>query len=125
MINLPLLMEELARLGMINIIIEGGSTVNAYALRSGMVDKVLFFLAPKILGGDDSRGSVGGRSPEALDQAVRLYDIHYTKLGEDLLIEGYTKEQGGNKADAPEAAPEAQNAEEKKAHRKRRRKRRR
>src|SRR5512143_371726 len=91
LVSLPALMDELAKMGMINVLIEGGARVNAEALRSGVVDKVMFFVAPKILGGDDARGSIGGKSPENLADAIPLYDVHYTKTGEDILIEGYIK----------------------------------
>ena len=89
MLNLVMLMEELAKMGMTNILFEGGARVNAEALRSGIIDKAMFFIAPKLLGGDDAKGSIGGRSPESLSDAVPLLDIHYTRLGDDLLIEGY------------------------------------
>ncbi len=78
-------------MGLINVLIEGGSRVNAEALRSGVVDKVAFFIAPKILGGDDARGSIGGSWPESLDQAIPLYDMRFTRLGEDVLVEGLLK----------------------------------
>ncbi len=90
-IKLPLLMEELGKMGLINVIVEGGSRVNAEALRSGVVDKAAFFIAPKILGGDDARGSIGGSSPESLDMAIPLLDMRFTRLGEDLLVEGFLK----------------------------------
>src|SRR5512135_1975292 len=91
LVSLPALMDELAKMGMTNVLIEGGARVNAEALRSGVVDKVMFFVAPKILGGDDARGSIGGKSPEGLSEAIPLYDVHYTKAGEDILIEGYIR----------------------------------
>ena len=65
--------------------------MNAEALRSGVVDKVAFFIAPKILGGDDARGSIGASSPESLDQAIPLYDMRFTRLGEDVLVEAFLK----------------------------------
>lgn len=88
-VNIPALMEELARLGMTNILLEGGARVNSAVLRAGMVDKAMFFIAPKILGGDDARGSIGGGSPDSLDKAVMLTCVHHTTVGQDILVEGY------------------------------------
>ncbi|HLB25541.1 MAG TPA: bifunctional diaminohydroxyphosphoribosylaminopyrimidine deaminase/5-amino-6-(5-phosphoribosylamino)uracil reductase RibD [Nitrospirota bacterium] len=107
-VSLPMLMEELARMGMTNLLIEGGARVNSEALRAGVVDKVMFFIAPKILGGDDARGSIGGKSPESIADAIPVHDMHYTRLGDDLLVEGYVKKR----AHAAETAPEMQAAQE-------------
>ena len=104
MLNLVMLMEELARMGMTNILFEGGARVNSEALRSGIIDKAMFFIAPKLLGGDDAKGSIGGKSPESLSDAVPLSEIHYTRLGDDLLIEGYLK-KSEVQASAVEAPP--------------------
>jgi diaminohydroxyphosphoribosylaminopyrimidine deaminase/5-amino-6-(5-phosphoribosylamino)uracil reductase len=93
-LSFPSLMDELAKLGMTNLLIEGGAQVNAAALRASVVDRVLFFIAPKILGGDNARGSVGGGSPEYLSDAIDLNIIKHTNLGNDILIEGVVKRDG-------------------------------
>jgi diaminohydroxyphosphoribosylaminopyrimidine deaminase/5-amino-6-(5-phosphoribosylamino)uracil reductase len=89
-VDLRHLMKELGRLGITSIMIEGGSSINASALSSKIVDKVLFFIAPKIIGGTDSIGSIGGRSPLMLHKAFKLNDIEVKTIGDDILIEGYT-----------------------------------
>lgn len=90
-IDLILLIKELGRLGITSIIIEGGSETNASALRSGIVDKVMVFLSPKIIGGHDSKGSIGGKSPDKLANAINLKDMRVKRIGEDILIEGYLR----------------------------------
>lgn len=90
-INLPLMMEKIGRLGITSIMIEGGSETNASALLSGIVDKIMIFISSRIIGGNDSKGAVGGRSPERLSDAIKLKKIRVKKSGEDLLIEGYVK----------------------------------
>jgi len=89
MISIPSLMQELSKLGMTNVLVEGGARVNASALRSGVVDKVVFFIAPKLLGGDDARGSIGGGSPDSLDEAVEITCVSHTSVGRDIMVEGY------------------------------------
>ncbi len=86
-INLKALMKALTRLSITSVMIEGGSSVNASALSSGIVDKVMFFIAPKIIGGSDAVSSVGGKSPSLLKNALTLKDVQITKIGKDILLE--------------------------------------
>ncbi|MBI5740845.1 MAG: bifunctional diaminohydroxyphosphoribosylaminopyrimidine deaminase/5-amino-6-(5-phosphoribosylamino)uracil reductase RibD [Nitrospirae bacterium] len=88
-VDLKSLMKELGRLEITSVMIEGGSTINASALASGIVDKVLIFVAPKIIGGTDSIPSIGGKSPALLKNAFTLKDLRMKKLGGDFLFEGY------------------------------------
>lgn len=81
-------MKRLYQRGITSVLIEGGASLNYYALKDGIVDKVLFFIAPKIMGGKNSIPSVGGTSG-GLDNAWKIKDIKTRKLGEDILIEGY------------------------------------
>ncbi len=89
-VDLKNLMKELGRLEITSVMIEGGSSINASALSGRIVDKVLFFMAPKILGGVDSIPSIGGKSPALLKGALKLKDPQIMNFGEDILVEGYT-----------------------------------
>jgi diaminohydroxyphosphoribosylaminopyrimidine deaminase/5-amino-6-(5-phosphoribosylamino)uracil reductase len=82
-------MQELEKSGITSILIEGGSSLSSYCLEAGIVDKVMFFIAPKIIGGRDSFPAVGGKSFRQLQNAYRLRDVKTKKIGEDILIEGY------------------------------------
>jgi diaminohydroxyphosphoribosylaminopyrimidine deaminase/5-amino-6-(5-phosphoribosylamino)uracil reductase len=88
-VSLKGLMTELGRLGITSVMIEGGSSIAASALSEGIVDKVMFFAAPKIIGGVDAVPSVGGKAPALLKNAIKLKDMQTVKLGGDILIEGY------------------------------------
>ncbi len=88
-VDLKKLMKELGKLEISSLLIEGGSSISASALSDGIVDKVMFFSAPKIIGGTDSLSSVGGSSPARLSSAIELRDIKVTAYGKDFLIEGY------------------------------------
>ena len=88
-VDLKSLMKELARLEIASVMIEGGSSINASALSSKVIDKVMLFIAPRIIGGADAISSIGGRSPVLLKNAFRLNDIQVKKIGDDLLLEGY------------------------------------
>ncbi len=88
-LDLRWLMEELGKRHMTSVLIEGGSSLAAHALEDGVVDKVLFFIAPKIIGGKDSYPAVGGRTFRRIGEAHRVKDVSVRRFGEDLLIEGY------------------------------------
>jgi len=88
-VDLKSLMKELGKLEMTSVMTEGGSTVNASVLSSGIADKVMIFVASKIIGGVDSIPSVGGKSPALLKKAFKLKYLQINKIGEDILLEGY------------------------------------
>jgi diaminohydroxyphosphoribosylaminopyrimidine deaminase/5-amino-6-(5-phosphoribosylamino)uracil reductase len=89
MVDLKVLMDELGRMDISSVLIEGGATVNNSALRSGIVDKVVFFIAPMIMCGHDAISSVGGLCPESLQSAIKLTDLKVRRSGDDLMVEGY------------------------------------
>jgi diaminohydroxyphosphoribosylaminopyrimidine deaminase/5-amino-6-(5-phosphoribosylamino)uracil reductase len=90
-INLRDMFKKLARLGITNILVEGGGTLIGALFDEGFVDKVLFFISPKIIGGKEAISSVMGRGITRLESAHKLKDVKLRRLGEDFLIEGYVK----------------------------------
>ena len=60
------------------------------ALTAGIVDKVMWFIAPKLIGGQNAPGPIGGEGIQSLTEAVNLRRIRVTSMPEhDILIEGY------------------------------------
>lgn len=90
-LDLNWLMEKLGKMEITSVLIEGGSSLNAHILEEGIVDKVIFFIAPKIIGGEKSFPAVGGKTFKKLEEAYRVKDLKIKRVGEDLLIEGYIK----------------------------------
>lgn len=90
-LDLRWLMEYLGGMGITSVMIEGGSSLAAHALEEGVVDKVVFFIAPMIIGGKDSYPAVGGISCGSLKNAYRLRDLTVRRIGEDILLEGYVR----------------------------------
>ncbi len=88
-IDLRKLMAELAEDKIMSIMIEAGGTLAASALKEGIVDKVLFFIAPKIIGGKAAPTPVAGAGFKKLSQAVNLKSSRVRMMGSDVLIEGY------------------------------------
>jgi len=76
-------------MGITSVLIEGGASLNAHALEDGIVDKIMVFVAPKIIGGKDSFPAVGGKTFKKLEEAYRVKDMRTKRFGEDILIEGY------------------------------------
>jgi diaminohydroxyphosphoribosylaminopyrimidine deaminase/5-amino-6-(5-phosphoribosylamino)uracil reductase len=74
------------------LLLEGGGELAASALRAGIVNKVAFFVAPKLLCGRGSRPVVGGDNPQELAEALELINMRSRTVGDDLLITGYCKD---------------------------------
>lgn len=89
-INLQTLLFRLGEMGITSLLVEGGSEVNGSFLREGLMDKILLFFSPKLLGGQ-ALEMFGGRGVEKLEDAYQIDHIKVKKVGEDLLIEGYPK----------------------------------
>jgi diaminohydroxyphosphoribosylaminopyrimidine deaminase/5-amino-6-(5-phosphoribosylamino)uracil reductase len=90
-LDLALLMKELAAREIVSVLIEGGGTTLAAAFESGIVDKAMFFIAPKIIGGHDAVTAVEGEGAKRLLDAIQLERMTSKPVGEDILIEAYVK----------------------------------
>jgi len=91
-LDLNLLMEKLGQMEITTLLIEGGASLAAHALEDGIVDKVMFFIAPRIIGGKDSLPAVGGKTFRRLEDAYMVTDTKIKRIGDDFLIEGYIKQ---------------------------------
>lgn len=88
-IDLDLLFDQLGKIGITSLLIEGGSHVFTSALSAGLVDKVIFFYAPKILGGDDGVPIFRGQGPGSMDGSLPVKDVRFQRFDDDIMIEGY------------------------------------
>jgi len=86
-VDLTALLKVLAAEGSHRVLCEGGPRLAAELVRRRLVNRVAFYTAPRILGGDDARGAVGGTSPARLADALRLRPLSVRRLGDDVLIE--------------------------------------
>ncbi len=89
------LLAHLGGLGVMSLLIEGGSRVFASAFRAGIVDKAYFFIAPILFAGDDGVPVCSGPGIDAVGGAIRLQRTQLRRCGEDLLIAGYPAPGGG------------------------------
>jgi len=90
-IDLSALMNQLGAMEITSMLIEGGGTVIGSAFAAGIVDKICFFYAPKILGGDDGIPICRGAGPENMNQSIAIHDLSVFRFDTDVMIQGYLK----------------------------------
>jgi diaminohydroxyphosphoribosylaminopyrimidine deaminase/5-amino-6-(5-phosphoribosylamino)uracil reductase len=95
-VALPLLLDELGKRGILSLLVEGGSEVHASFFANGLVDKVHAYVAPRLIGGREAPGPLGGAGVERLVDAIPLREMDATRVGTDLLITGYVDVHGNS-----------------------------
>lgn len=88
-VDLKNLMQELAKRNIDSILLEGGGTLNYEALKHGIIDKVIAFIAPKIIGGKNALTPVEGEGISQLNNAIELNNMKIIQSGQDIMIEAY------------------------------------
>ena len=83
------LLLKLGEEKMTSLLIEGGGEIAGVLLRWGFIDKVAIFIAPKILGGRNSRPAIAGLNPLRLTDNIEVKDLKITRSGQDHLATGY------------------------------------
>lgn len=86
-------LRELADRSLQSVLVEGGSRVAGYFVDTGLVNKVSFFIAPKIIGGVEAPGAVGGSGVETLADAWPLENVDIVRRGSDVEVTGYFPRQ--------------------------------
>ena len=87
MVDLKELIKELGKSEIINVMIEGGSELNSSAINAGLVDKIMIFTAPKLIG--NGKGAIGNLGITKIAKAINLKNPVCRLVGKDLLIEAY------------------------------------
>jgi diaminohydroxyphosphoribosylaminopyrimidine deaminase / 5-amino-6-(5-phosphoribosylamino)uracil reductase len=84
--NLCQVLEELGRRSIQSVLVEGGGEVAGSFIAAGLVNKVTFFIAPKIIGGGLSLGWSG---VERMSEALELERLEVIERGRDIEVTGY------------------------------------
>lgn len=87
-VDIEKLLDILGQKNICSILVEGGATLSGSFVAKKLVDKVYFFIAPKIIGGKEAKTPVAGTGILNLQEALTLKDIQIEKLEEDILIIG-------------------------------------
>ncbi len=88
-VDLKACLSKLGEIGMMSLLVEGGSQVNGSLLDEGLIDKFFLFLAPKLIGDPQAPGIFDGRGASRLQEAAALREIKAKRVGEDVLLESY------------------------------------
>jgi diaminohydroxyphosphoribosylaminopyrimidine deaminase / 5-amino-6-(5-phosphoribosylamino)uracil reductase len=89
MVDLKALMFLLGKKEITSILVEAGGILLGSLFDNGMVDKVVAFIAPMIIGGDEARPAVAGRGRELLCQCSKLERLKVDRVGNDIMVSGY------------------------------------
>ncbi len=90
-VDLKNCLSKLGEMGIMSLLVEGGSRLNGSFLEEGLIDKILLFFSPRLLGDKEALGVFGGDRKASLEEAIPLDELRVKKIGEDILVEGYVK----------------------------------
>jgi diaminohydroxyphosphoribosylaminopyrimidine deaminase/5-amino-6-(5-phosphoribosylamino)uracil reductase len=77
-----------------SILLESGGTLSEALLSEGLIDEVVAFVAPKIIGGKSARTPVEGEGVTLMSEAIELEDQIVETIGSDVMISGLVKKSG-------------------------------
>ena len=96
-LDLGLLLAELAKLEISQLLVEGGARLAGAFLRDALVEEIAAFVAPKIIGGEGALSPVGGEGFRKLAESLSLSDLRHEALGEDLFLSAKIRPAGGSR----------------------------
>ncbi|MFN8672226.1 MAG: bifunctional diaminohydroxyphosphoribosylaminopyrimidine deaminase/5-amino-6-(5-phosphoribosylamino)uracil reductase RibD [Candidatus Sericytochromatia bacterium] len=88
-VDLKKLLLYLGKKGFTSALVEGGGNLNAGFIEENLVDKITYFITPKIIGGKNALSPIEGKGIEIMSQALELKNVKYTQLASDMMVEGY------------------------------------
>lgn len=84
-------LQELGRRSLQSVLVEGGAVIAGEFIDAGLVNKVTFFIAPKIIGGTEAPSAVGGKGVELMADALELERVTVVQRGSDIEVTGYPR----------------------------------
>ena len=87
-VSLGACLQVLGNMEVTSMLVEGGAELNDSFLRAGLANRVCLYVAPALLGGQQSKGLLAGRSARRLAETIPLSNLQFQPLGEDVLITG-------------------------------------
>ncbi len=86
--SLDMVLEELGRRGMTNVLLEGGSMLLGSFFDARQIDEAIVFVAPKLVGGEAALSPIDGQGISQISDAIQLGDFTSTRIGEDICLRG-------------------------------------
>lgn len=90
-VDLNQLQEAISERKIDSVLLEGGADLAFGAVKAGIVDKVRYYIAPMMLGGQQSKAALGGEGFEHLSDAFLLENVTTRQIGQDICVEGYRR----------------------------------
>ena len=90
-VDLEKLLQVLAERGITSVLVEGGGILLGSLFDQGLVDKVIVFVAPIIIGGQDAKTAVAGKGVDKVVDSLRLKRVSLERFGQDLMVTGYVR----------------------------------
>jgi len=91
LLDLERLMRELGEQKVTSVLVEGGGILLGSLFDQRLVDKVIAFVTPVIIGGEMAKTAVAGRGVEKVMDALKLENVYVERFGEDVMISGYLR----------------------------------
>jgi len=89
--DLVAVLRELGSRSLQSVLVEGGAAIAGEFVDAGLVNKVTFLIAPKIIGGTAAPSAVGGSGVEMISGALELQNITVVQHGKDIEVTGYPR----------------------------------
>jgi diaminohydroxyphosphoribosylaminopyrimidine deaminase/5-amino-6-(5-phosphoribosylamino)uracil reductase len=89
LVDLEGLLVALGEREITSVLVEGGGILFGSLFDRGLVDKVIAFIAPIIIGGAEARTAIAGRGVDKVADSLRLERVRVERFGDDLAVSGY------------------------------------
>ena len=88
-------LRELGKRSIQSVLVEGGPSLAGLLLEAALVNKMTFFVAPMIIGGQDAPSAIGGAGAEKIADALQLDEVEVRQHDRDIEITGYPRRSSG------------------------------
>jgi diaminohydroxyphosphoribosylaminopyrimidine deaminase/5-amino-6-(5-phosphoribosylamino)uracil reductase len=89
MVDLKKLLKSLGKKEITSVLVEGGGILLGSLFDRGLVDKVVAFIAPIIIGGREAKTAVAGEGVDKVAESLKLERVQVERIDEDLVVTGY------------------------------------
>jgi len=88
-VDIFMALNDLYNRGVTSVLVESGAKLAGSFFDLGLIDKYYVFFAPKLCGGNEAPGIIGGKGKDMMSAAVSLQDVTIKQFGDDWLYSGY------------------------------------